>query len=55
MTSITIDLDAALAITRVVWDDPQGNRYAVTIDQAVYNQPIDPAKFHIPPPAPPPR
>jgi len=54
LTSITIDLDAALAITRIVWDDPQGNRYAVTIDQALYDQPIDPAKFQIPPAAPPP-
>ncbi len=47
LTVITVDLDAALAVTRFSFDDPQGNRYEIAIDQSAYDQPIAPATFQV--------
>jgi hypothetical protein len=47
LEQITVALDAALAITRFSWADPQGNIREVTIDHADYDQPIPPATFQV--------
>jgi outer membrane lipoprotein-sorting protein len=45
VTSITVDLDATFAITRIAWVDPQGNQHEVVIDHAEYDTAIDPTLF----------
>jgi hypothetical protein len=47
LTAITVELDAAMEVTRFSCADPQGNRYEVTIDQAEYDKPIAPATFQV--------
>ncbi|MBA3846924.1 MAG: outer membrane lipoprotein carrier protein LolA [Planctomycetes bacterium] len=42
---IVIDLDRDQRTRRIQFDDPQGNRVDVQIEEAVYNQPIAPETF----------
>ncbi len=42
---IVIDLDRDQRTRRIQFDDPQGNRVDVQIEEAVYNQPIPPETF----------
>jgi outer membrane lipoprotein-sorting protein len=45
VTALTIGLDAELRVTRVAWDDPQGNHIDIEVDQADYGKPIPAATF----------
>jgi outer membrane lipoprotein-sorting protein len=51
LVQITVALDAAFAITRFSWTDPQGNIRDVAIEQSAYDQPIPPATFQVTPAA----
>jgi outer membrane lipoprotein-sorting protein len=45
VSSLVIELGGDLRISRLTFDDPQGNRYQVTIDEAVYGEPIPAEMF----------
>lgn len=45
VSSLVIELGGDLRIARLTLDDPQGNRYTVTVDEAVYGEPIPPETF----------
>lgn len=46
LPTMTLDFDGAQQLTRLGIDTPQGDRLTFTVDEAVYDQPIDPATFH---------
>jgi hypothetical protein len=45
VSKLVIELGGDLRISRLTFDDPQGNRYQVTVDEAVYGEPIPAERF----------
>jgi outer membrane lipoprotein-sorting protein len=45
LPTLVLEFDGAQRLTRLGIDDPQGNRLDFTVEEATYDQPIDPATF----------
>lgn len=45
VSSLVIELAGDWRISRLTLDDPQGNRYQVTVDEAAYGEPIPAERF----------
>jgi outer membrane lipoprotein-sorting protein len=49
LTTLTLYFSPELTVQRIVSDDPQGNRYALTVQELRFDQPLDEQLFRLAP------